>query len=108
MRSSISCWFHYTQSVKRNAAEIPNFFKCVRTDKEHLLPIYYKLQCLPLLPEDEIISAFHALKVQLLSEDNETEELTDSDRKRKKEKKEALSKFVNYFERQWIKRVSHK
>lgn len=93
-------------SILRKVGEIPGFFSFVRTDKEHLLPLYYKLQCVPLLPVDEIIPAFHALKTLMLSDKNYSSKLNAKQKREDQQKMAALTKFLNYFERQWLQRVS--
>lgn len=79
-----TCWFHFTQAVKRNAASTPGFFDRVRNDKD-LTRCYYKLLCLPLLPPEKISPSFMALKTTMLVEPVE-----------------PLRLFLGYYERQWI------
>lgn len=81
-----TCWFHYTQAVKRNASSISGFFDRVRKDKD-LTKNYYKLQCLPLLPAEKITPSFLAIKAAMLVEPAD-----------------SLISFLNYFERQWIRK----
>lgn len=78
-----ACWFHYCQAVKKNALRI-GFVQLIRTN-ELERDIYYKLMCLPLLPENMIENAFKGLK-------------------QKSERIESLQfiNFMKYFERQWI------
>lgn len=83
----LSCWFHFTQSVKRNASQIPGFFELVRKDAT-LLRLYYKFHCIPLLPADKIVEAFDVLKAEMLTNKNA-----------------AFQQFVLYYEGQWMEKV---
>lgn len=84
----VACWFHYSQALKRKVAQIPNFERFLRGSVA-AEEIYYKLQCLPLLPAHLIIGAFEKLKIEALKCD-----------------KMKFTPFIQYFERQWIERVS--
>lgn len=84
----VACWFHYSQALKKRAAQIPGFVRFLSGDQECEL-IYYKLQCLPLLPAEHILNAFNELK-----------------RKAKSINKDKFKPFLSYFERQWIRKVS--
>lgn len=50
--------------------------------------LYYKFQCLPLLPPTEILSAYEALKIEA----NDCNEA-------------AFSPFLKYYEQQWLTKV---
>lgn len=82
-----ACWFHYCQAIKKNASRIGGFVHLMRNNQQQR-EIYYKLMCLPLLPEHMISDAFNALKIK--------SESIDAD---------AFHNFLNYFERQWMQRV---
>lgn len=83
----VACWFHYSQALKRKVRQIPGFERflrgCAAAEE-----IYYKLQCLPLLPFEDILSAFEQLKQDALAID-----------------KKQFRHFLKYFERQWICKV---
>lgn len=86
----VACWFHFTQAVKRYASQIPEFFKYVQAEgNEEAQKIYYKLLCLPLLPAKHIVATFDALK-------REAFDLN----------KTQFSRFMSYYRRQWILKVS--
>lgn len=69
--------------ARPEASQIAGFFLYVRKDPE-LLRLYYKFHCLPLLPAAEIVSAFHALKAQLLSCKTDGVELDEDDKREQK------------------------
>lgn len=82
-----TCWFHYSQALKRKVKQIPHFDRFLRGN-EAAEEIYYKLQCLPLLPSHHILDAFQQLKQDALAVD-----------------KKKFGPFLKYFERQWIQKV---
>lgn len=84
----VACWFHYSQALKRKVSQIPGFERFLRGSME-AEEIYYKFQCLPLLPPGDIFGAFQTLKKAALKCDKRFEP------------------FLKYFERQWIEQVSH-
>lgn len=86
-----TCWFHFTQAVKRHASQIQNFTVKIRTNKA-AQQIYYKLMCLPLLPAGSIVSAFEELKLDSRAVETEINS--------------EFEKFIRYFERQWILKVN--
>lgn len=81
------CWFHFCQSVKKNASKIAGFVHMIRSN---LLEreIYYKLMCVPLLPPEMICTAFEILK-------KKSARITHA----------QFHEFLEYYERQWINRV---
>lgn len=84
----VACWFHYSQALKKKAAQIPGFVRFLRGN-EQAETIYYKLQCLPLLPVEHILAAFKELKKEARALD-----------------KLKFKQFLSYFERQWIRKVN--
>lgn len=84
----LSCWFHFTQAVKRKASQIPGLYNKFNEIPE-LKRIYYKFLCLPLLPENEIQNAYHALRS--LASSSESSEFI---------------KFMEYYNNQWIIKVN--
>lgn len=83
----VACWFHYSQALKRKVRQLPGFERFLRGN-EAAEGIYHKLQCLPLLPSEHILSAFKQLKQEALAID-----------------KRNFRLFLKYFERQWIVKV---
>lgn len=75
------------QALRKKVSKIPELLKLITTDEKAAL-IYYEFQCLPLLRWDLIDSAFEKLAETALSYN-----------------KKAFQPFVEYFERQWIKKV---
>lgn len=86
----IACYFHYTQAIKRSVSKLPEMLDAIKAD-EKAKSIYYRIQCLPLLPPDNIEMAFQDLC-------NEAKLLERSVKK-------ALGPFFTYVRRQWIKKV---
>lgn len=86
-----ACLFHFCQAVKKRGWKTFGFVRLVRNDPI-ARSIYYRLQCLPLLPTVHIRPMFISLK-------NEVAKLTRSSKK-------IFRPFLEYFERQWIERVS--
>lgn len=82
-----ACWFHFTQAVKKHVKKFPALVKLIQSNSE-AAKIYYKLQAIPLLPKDQIISAFFMLKSQAV-ETHRTK----------------FNKFLQYYEQQWLKTV---
>lgn len=83
----VSCWFHYVQAIRRKVSKLQLLFKLIRTDS-NVTKIYYMFQALALLEKNMIISAFESLKIEAL-----------------KMNAQAFTPFIEYFERQWIKKV---
>lgn len=79
-----TCWFHFTQAVKKHASKQSNFIALIRSNKE-AQHIYYKLMCLPLLPPGEILAAFNKLK-------EEAKNIAER----------SFKNFIVYYEHQWI------
>lgn len=59
-----TCLFHFTQAVKRHASQTPGLVDLIRTDPK-VASIYYRLQCLPLLPPKYITGEFKRLRKAL-------------------------------------------
>lgn len=83
----VSCWFHYSQALKRKASKIPGFIRFIRGDAK-AETIYYKLQCMPLLPHQYILEIFNQLKDEAL-----------------RHNKKQFRIFIQYMQRQWIEMV---
>lgn len=89
----ISCYFHYTQAIKRSVSKLPDMLEAIKSD-EKAKSIYYRVLCLPLLPAEHIEIKFKDLC-------NEAK-LLDSNTKK------ALAPFFTYLRRQWIKKVCNR
>lgn len=85
-----SCWFHYTQAIRKKSGSIQNFLIFLKKNKT-ADKIYHKFLALPLLPASCINEIFHLLKEEIESLEN----------------KEHFDTFLNYFEKQWLQRVSY-
>lgn len=81
------CWFHFTQACKRCARQLEELIPLIKEGKGK--NIYHRLLCLPLLPADKIDAAFTELKQKAL-------DLHST----------GFIRFLNYYENQWLKRVS--
>lgn len=82
-----SCWFHFTQAVKRKASQIDGFYSFIRANAERER-LYYKLLSLPLLPSYCIHDIFRVLDVTARDWKNA-----------------AMNAFLDYYNRQWIRKV---
>lgn len=81
------CWFHHKQAVRRYASKWSGFDAELRCDADKYR-LYAKFGSLPLLPGPRIHEGFRGLKEQV----------------------DALNcpnftKFVEYYEKQWLKKV---
>lgn len=76
----VSCWFHYTQAVRKKVSKLPSLFHLIRTNPD-VAKLYFKFQSLPLLRHDFIESAFESLD------------------------KDVFIPFVDYFHSRWMIRV---
>lgn len=83
-----TCHFHFCQAAKRRASQTPGFVQFIRSNKD-AESIYYRLQCLPILPAQYINDAFDSLKEEAFNLN-----------------KAAFMKYFAYFEHQWIKKVN--
>lgn len=83
----VSCWFHFVQAVRRKASKMQDLFHLIRTDTT-AATFYYKFQALALLRPDLIDEAFLNLSNAAL-----------------KYNRTAFEPFVNYFNKQWIRKV---
>lgn len=80
-----TCWFHFCQAAKRMCMKYPDLVIAIKSN-ERVKQAYYKLLALPLLPAKDIVQCFQMVK----------SELVDT---------QAAKPYLQYFERQWIKRV---
>lgn len=83
-----ACYFHYTQAVKKNAWKTAGLVNLIRTNAK-ARSVYYRLQCLPLLPAQFITDAFLELKAEA-----------------NKINRSIFRPFLQYMNRQWLVRVS--
>lgn len=81
------CFFHYTQAVKKHAYQTAGLVQLMRTNAQ-ARSVYYRLQCLPLLPERFILDMFHTLKAEAYKID-----------------RAVFRPFMKYFHHQWMVRV---
>lgn len=81
------CWFHFCQGVKRHASQIGGFMLAARSNNK-AAKAYYELLCLPLLPAEYIQNAFNLIRMENQNQHGET-----------------FEQFVDYYERQWLKKV---
>lgn len=84
----VPCWFHHKQAVRKKVSKCAVFFHLVCTDKDASM-LYQKFQALALLPAESIEAAFYSLKDEALAAYGV-----------------KCKEFVDYFERQWIKKVN--
>lgn len=80
----VACWFHFAQAVKKNSSQINGFVRFLRGNKL-AEDLYYKFQCIPLLPANYISSTYETLKREAYAID-----------------KSAFQQFISYYEKQWI------
>lgn len=85
----LTCWFHFTQAVKKRAMQTTQFYPYIRTH-EDAAAIYYKLMSLPLLPPNLIMEQFQKLKVLARSKH-----------------RSIFAEFLEYYEKQWMIKVSN-
>lgn len=83
-----ACYFHYTQAVKKHAWKTAGLVQLIRTNS-NARSIYYRIQCLPLLPPQFILDAFTELKAEA-----------------NKINRDVFRPFLKYINRQWLLRVS--
>lgn len=83
-----ACLFHFNQAVKKNAYKSNALVELIRSN-EQARSVYYRLQCLPLLPAEYIPDMFDALKVEAYKIDRPT-----------------FRPLLKYYHRQWLVRVS--
>lgn len=84
-----SCWIHFKQAAKRQAIKMGSFFDYLKKNDKALL-LYHKFLCLPLLPPHLILDAFDMLV-------REAKAISGT----------RFDRFIRYFERQWLIRVSY-
>lgn len=82
-----SCWFHFTQSDRKNASKFPHFLELITKNSDAAF-IYRQFQCLPLLKEMNILPAFE----ELCSKGNQLN-------------RRAFAPFIKYYKHQWIEKV---
>lgn len=84
-----ACLFHYCQALKRRASQTDGLVQLIRTNKT-AESIYYRLQCLPILPVGYILTTFKELKKEAIPLKNR-----------------SLNQFFAYFKKQWIEKVGY-
>lgn len=82
----LGCWFHFCQALRRKMASVKLLFEIIRTDHT-AKDIFRRIQCLALLPPDQIQPAFINLSREGLKHS------------------ENFSEFIDYFYDEWILRV---
>lgn len=80
----ITCLFHLCQAVKKRAWQTAGLAELIKTNK-NIRSIYYRLQCLAILPAIHIRSTFRELW-------DEASKLNES----------ALMLLLEYFNNQWL------
>lgn len=61
-----TCWFHFTQAVRRNASTFPNFMSKLNKDNV-AKKLFRKFLILPLLKPNDIAIGYQNLKSQAMS-----------------------------------------
>uniref|UniRef100_A0A0K8W4R3 MULE transposase domain-containing protein n=2 Tax=Bactrocera latifrons TaxID=174628 RepID=A0A0K8W4R3_BACLA len=61
-----TCWFHFTQAVRRNASKLPKFMSKLNKDND-AKKLFRKFLILPLLKPDDILIGYLNLNNQALS-----------------------------------------
>lgn len=82
-----SCWFHFTQAVRKNASQFPHFYELIRRNSDAAF-IYRQFQCIPLIKEKNIKPAFEELCA-----------------KANRLNRRDFAPFIKYFNKQWIEKV---
>lgn len=82
-----ACHFHFCQAGKRRAAQTDGFVKMLSNSKD-AASIYYRLLCLPLLPEQFINDSFEQLQTEAFALN-----------------RRGFKTYFGYYRRQWIVRV---
>lgn len=77
------CYFHYSQAIRKRGQKITGFYEKIVADKE-MHRLFHKFLVLPLLPQDQICSAYDRL---------ETSAQTYTP---------IFDEFIKYFKMQWI------
>lgn len=88
------CWFHYCQALRRKLTNISELAKFVKTT-DAARRIFKKMLVLPLLPPDDIPTAFNLCKQEAYASMNCYYKSEN-----------VFEKFFDYFQRQWIDLVS--
>lgn len=83
------CWFHHCQALRRRVAADPKLLSLVRKDK-NAGEIYRTFQCMALLPQDKIEPFFDQFAYETL------------------QKLPEFAKFIEYYDKQWIKKETPK
>lgn len=84
------CWFHFCQAVRRQVTtKHKPLAQLIRQDSKASLE-YHKLLSLPLLPAAHIVGAFEKIKDDI----------------EKIDRNFRFSDFLDYFEKQWLTKVS--
>lgn len=84
-----NCWFHFTQSVRRYASKLENFFAML-SKNENLKQAYHMILAVPLLRARDILGVFEMIQLKIQCD----------------EQKDVFDKFLTYFKSQWFKKVS--
>lgn len=87
--NQIACYFHFTQAVKKNAWKTTGLVDLIRSNSA-ARSVYYRLQCIPLLPPQYIANMFTLLK----AEANKIE-------------RAVFRPFLKYYHQQWIVKVNN-
>lgn len=82
------CWFHFCQAVKRHGSQIGGFLMAARKNTD-TAKVYYQILCLPLLPAAYITDAFNLIRMKASAAHGD-----------------LFDTFMDYVERQWIKKVN--
>lgn len=83
-----SCYFHFTQAVRKNAKQMPGFFGAMNANPS-ISGVYHRYLVLPLLPKEMILDG-HRHCNDLASAYGD-----------------KFDRFIAYFTRQWIDKVCY-
>lgn len=86
----VTCYFHYCQAVKRKAYSTDSLHNLLQRNEDALF-VYHRIQCLPLLPAEDIAACFDDLEKEAFSIN-----------------KKVFKPFLDYFKKQWIIKVIFK
>lgn len=83
------CWFHFCQAIRRQiTTKCTGLASFIRENKMASLQ-YHKLLSLPLLPPQQIYSSFRSVKCEIEKLDHHLK----------------FASFLEYYERQWLRKV---
>lgn len=83
-----TCWFHYTQSVRRFASKIENFFRTINANG-NLSKAYHMILSLPLLPAEHVAAVYNSIRLKVECD----------------EQNAIFGELFKYFESQWLRKV---